>query len=443
MVHGVQIVANLVTRYSIVEKLYLGPDTARITTGQLSGSITRLYTAILEYLLKAKHYYDRNTMQRIGQSVVQSVDSNVDTYLRKISTADQDVKDCITLVSDKRLSNQLQNTNDSLLAFLERLLSQLDGPMYRSANLVSELHNALKADQRQKLLQWLSTIPYLTHHRTMGKDFLSGSGSWLYQSPEYLEWQHDSASSILWLRGIPGSGKSKLVYSVIEKFRNESALNSAAAPIAYFYCVRNNAEPERADPEAIMRSILRQLSCSNPDLPVRQPVVRAYEEKKEEAMGEPPSLSIEERENLILTLLENDPATIIIDALDECDPLERYKLLDALRNILSKSASLVKIFVSYRDDGDIVCRLIESPNIYICASKNHGDIKRFIEFEVDKAIKGKRILRGLVPEDVRAEITQTLIRDAQGMFRWVSLQIQNLCDPQRIKHPGEVRQELK
>ena len=192
-----------------------------------------------------------------------------------------------------------------------------------------------------------------------------------------------------------------------------------------------------------MRSILRQLSCSKPDLPVRRPVVRVYEEKKEEAMGEPPSLSIEECENLILALLENDPATIIIDALDECDPSERYKLLDALRSILSKSASLVKIFVSCRDDGDIVCRLIESPNIYVHASNNHGDIKRFIEFEVDKAIKGKRILRGLVPEDVRAEITQTLIKNAQGMFRWASLQIQNLCDPQRIKHPGEVRQELK
>lgn len=164
-------------------------------------------------------------MQRIGQSVVQSVDSSVDAYLRKISAAEQDVKDCITLVSDERLSDLLQDTNDNLLAFLKSLLCQLDGPVYRSINLVSELHGALKDDQRQELLHWLSTIPYLTHHRTMGKDFLSGSGSWLYQSPEYLEWQDDSASSILWLRGIPGSGKSKLVYSVIENFRNESALN--------------------------------------------------------------------------------------------------------------------------------------------------------------------------------------------------------------------------
>ena len=128
------------------------------------------------------------------------------------------------------------------------------------------------------------------------------------------------------------------------------------------------------------------------------------------------------------SLLENNLATIVIDALDKCNPAEQYKLFDTLDNIICNSASLVKVLVSCRDDGDIVCRLTSSPSIYIRASDNHNDIKQFVESEVNKAIKEKRILRGQVPRNVRAEIIQTLVGNAHGMFRWVSLQIQNLCD---------------
>lgn len=49
--------------------------------------------------------------------------------------------------------------------------------------------------------------------------------------------------------------------------------------------------------------------------------------------------------------------TIVIDALDECNSNERQYLLDSIEQILQDSFSLVKIFVSSRDDQDIVCTL--------------------------------------------------------------------------------------
>ncbi|MCJ1353154.1 MAG: hypothetical protein MMC33_003139 [Icmadophila ericetorum] len=75
MIDGVETVTNLITRYAIVEQLYLRPDTISMAKGQLSLSITRLYTAVLEYLLKAKRYYDRKTIQRTAISLVQSAES--------------------------------------------------------------------------------------------------------------------------------------------------------------------------------------------------------------------------------------------------------------------------------------------------------------------------------------------------------------------------------
>ena len=60
------------------------------------------------------------------------------------------------------------------------------------------------------ILRWISQEPYIDHHKQAG--VLQGTGQWLLQDPKFLAWQNESASSILWLHGIPGSGKSKLVY---------------------------------------------------------------------------------------------------------------------------------------------------------------------------------------------------------------------------------------
>jgi hypothetical protein len=167
-----------------------------------------------------------------------------------------------------------------------------------------------------------------------------------------------------------------------------------------------------------LRSILKQLSFSGSNLPIREPVAETYKNRKKEAEDDGTAieaLTIEESLRLILALLESDPATIIIDALDECDPYQRHKLLDALDRIIQESASLVKIFVSSRDDNDIVCLLTLSPNVVICAVDNGEDIKRFIDSEVDQSIRHKRLLIGKVSEELKNQIKTTLTRGAQGM----------------------------
>jgi hypothetical protein len=63
MIEGVELVANLITRCSILEKLYLqttlGANAA--ANDQLVKAILGLYVAVLRYLSKARRYYDRRT----------------------------------------------------------------------------------------------------------------------------------------------------------------------------------------------------------------------------------------------------------------------------------------------------------------------------------------------------------------------------------------------
>ena len=75
----------------------------------------------------------------------------------------------------------------------------------------SLLQLIFKVSKRNEILRWISPEPYLQYHEQTKKDVLLDSGKWLLSDPIFVKWKKESASSILWLHGIPGSGKSKLV----------------------------------------------------------------------------------------------------------------------------------------------------------------------------------------------------------------------------------------
>jgi hypothetical protein len=138
--------------------------------------------------------------------------------------------------------------------------------------------------------------------------------------------------------------------------------------LVYFYCKRD--EQDRQDPTKIMQSLVRQLSVQLPGHGVPKPVSDVYEKREENAFSSR-DLSFHECQKLIITLLHIYPqTTIAIDALDEIDRKSRNPFLKALSTVAQQSKSLVKIFVSSRDDDDIVLELEAVPNLYIDAADN-------------------------------------------------------------------------
>ena len=146
-------------------------------------------------------------------------------------------------------------------------------------------------------------------------------------------------------------------------------LDADSAWTAFFYCARSTAEPARAKPVEILCALLRQLCTSNVDEPVKNPVAKEYEarrKKAEEDCSTIKRLTIEECTRLIIELTKDHPAIIILDALDECEGITRHELLEALDSIVSNSANVVKVFISSRDDIDIVSTfyLVSTWNFY-------------------------------------------------------------------------------
>ena len=131
---------------------------------------------------------------------------------------------------------------------------------------------------------------------------------------------------------------------------------SHKCPVAYFYCSRT-AKPQPADPDMIMSCILKQLASSpSTDEPIRLPVVAEYDKRAGDldADAEPAPLYVTESVELSLELCHNNPAYIVIDALDECDERRRHELINAVDQIVSRSQKTVKVFLSSRSDTDVV-----------------------------------------------------------------------------------------
>lgn len=206
---------------------------------------------------------------------------------------------------------------------------------------------------------------------------------------------------------------------MIDSFYAEPSVSNRSTTVCYFYCQRNPAEAERSDPDEILRCIVKQLAILESDKDIKSPIFEAFQRKTRVAKEcEPDKLTLEEATSLLLEILEQSPAIIIIDAIDEIDPLRRHELLASLQLIVlvHQSPSLVHVFVSSRDDGDIVCHLARLPDIYMNMFDNEDDIEIFAVDGVDKAIQEKRLIKGRVSDVLRHRIVKALVTKGRGMY---------------------------
>ena len=180
----------------------------------------------------------------------------------------------------------------------------------------------------------------------------------------------------------------------------------------YFYCSKSTRDMKRSDPEQILRCLVQQAS-SIPGGPQLHSKTRLRYEQRRKA-GQ---LSIEEAIGLLMSTVERRPVTyIFLDALDECERETRHELTKALEIILNDSPSLIKIFVSSRDDQDIVLSLDNYPSVVIDASENQHDIALYVLNRTQTLIDEKRLLGAhFVTHKLRNSICERLCEGAQGM----------------------------
>ena len=189
--------------------------------------------------------------------------------------------------------------------------------------------------------------------------------------------------------------------------------------VLYFYCNRSLNDPDRQDFTKIMQALVHQAALKSPGLQLPKIVVDEYEQRRSGGMAAG-SLEAHECYNMILSLLNSHlDATIVIDALDECYAKERSLLVDTLERLVLEGSpgAQAKIFVSSRDDGDIVARLQKFPNVSINTRNTRNDIGSYVIRELNRCIEKKMLLFGRVSNELRDEVASELISKTDGMYQ--------------------------
>ena len=338
-----------------------------------------------------------------------------DEQIAKIRVLDRQISSLTEI-----FSVDIQIDTAESLASMHALLASLSEPIKRLVDQSSICTQVLQQTQQLQVLHWLSLVPYPSHHKRHSESRIEGSGEWLLHHEKYLNWRNSSSSSVFLLYGIPGCGKTSLASAVVDSFLQGNTGQASPAPTGYFYCTRNLGEAERSNPDEIMRSILRQLTVSHgSSSTVHERVLKEYERRQAQANidgFEVMRLLVPECVRLILETLAINPANIVIDAVDEIEPSSRHVLLSALTQIVRNSLSVVKVFVTSRDDSNIHVLLSDAVALRILPEYTRKDIEGFVHQEVLSAIQNKRLLNGDVSDNLKRSLMKALVDGAGEMY---------------------------
>lgn len=158
----------------------------------------------------------------------------------------------------------------------------------------------------------------------------------------------------------------------------------------------------------MLRSFVRQLSTIAND---EDSIQKCLRQLHIQTRLKGSDLSLDVCKGLLLEFVNLYPkTTLVLDALDECNKYTRGTLIEAFDFLLDNASRPVKIFVSSRPDGDIKEKFKDRANIQIQATDNQNDIATFVDNEITKHRRWKK----LSPQ-LREEIVKTLLKRSQGM----------------------------
>ncbi|KAI1439483.1 hypothetical protein F5Y02DRAFT_425549 [Annulohypoxylon stygium] len=272
---------------------------------------------------------------------------------------------------------------------------------------------SLKQDSHyDRIENWLSPPDPSTNFNNALKHRYKDTGQWFLHSAAYSTWKSES-NSFLWLNGIPGCGKTILSSTVIENLGYTYFDN-----LLYFYFDFNDSSKQHFN--NAVRLLISQLYYKREG--ARKHLDSLYSSCQDGRQQ--PSL-----ESLCITfqnmVQQAGEVWIVLDALDECSTRtgHRAELLSWIENLQGLQMN-THILVTSRPEQDIkstIEGLVPSQNIIpIQSDLIKEDIRAFIHASVRKH---QGLKRWQSRPDVQDKIETALIEKADGMFRWVSCQL--------------------
>lgn len=256
----------------------------------------------------------------------------------------------------------------------------------------------------------------------------ANTATWIWEHKTFVNWKDSPNHETLWLTGDPGSGKTVMSASIIEKLRDDFKGAGSKKPLVLHFFFDGKAT-DKKDHLNVMRGLLYQILASKPSY--------ATDVANRTSDGFPTS-TLEKCTKIIHPLIKNIPEIFfILDAVDECEVLdpgfgknecdkEKALLLRRLFELKKYTPRFKFLVTSRTDPGFGLAPVFEEynpPEISLTRLQDHvkTDIDRYISHELQnfKSIKcGGDDDR---EERIKEKIKTTILDQAGGMFLYAYL----------------------
>ncbi|KAF8473035.1 hypothetical protein DFH94DRAFT_855950 [Russula ochroleuca] len=269
---------------------------------------------------------------------VAGVDDRVVSVDDKVMVVDNKIMEVIADGKQVKVSMQ-QTAND---------VNEVKASVQRTANDVDDV----KRNQlRENIHKWLSPPDPSTNHNIACGTHHKKTATWFFEGSIFQDWK--SAGSLLWIHGkrllspfsnltpliasriVAGSGKSVICSTVIQDI--EAMCKAGNTSMAYFYFDFRDANKQGL--RDLVLSLLNQLSaCSVPRWDILSELYLAHDKGE----NQPSDSILADCLKEMLTLPDQSPTYLIIDALDESSntsgiPSPRETVLQLLKELVDLS----------------------------------------------------------------------------------------------------------
>ena len=276
-------------------------------------------------------------------------------------------------------------------------------------------------DLRIRCSEWLRPSNVREVHRRHLGERLIGTCEWIQDQAAYVAWNNPSPKTpeehqVLLICGQPGCGKSILASAMLER------AESQAKNVLYFPF--SNGNSARRYVKDLAHSLVWQALDALDD--------KGCWDTIHGLMSKGPVLT-SALWDALASILSHDqrPWTLILDGVDEClelDELLRVRIPGLLRSNGKLQAAILgrPQILQHRRALGITAFIEITPKM----------VKRDIKFFISERVNDAPLLRDHVSKDL---VIRTLQKQAEGMFLWARLVIQDL---QKSSSAAEVHQRL-